>query len=165
MYAFEDRAKDRGLHGDELVRFRKHWTGRVLRRSQQWLRGVVARPLPPSDPVRKIAKYYLKHFDNLTRFVGRADLPLDNNQSEREFQRHAKLRFASLFAGSEEGAHRWATLFGVVRTAQKCNLDVLAYLTWVFERRGTHKKKFAMTAAELTPMAYRNAIASVEIAA
>ena len=111
--------------------------------------------LPPSDPVRKVASYYLRHFEDLTRFVDRADLPLDNNASEREFQRHAKLRHASLFAGSPEGGHRWATLLGVVRTAQKCGVDVQAYLTWLFERRGTHRRQFALPVAELTPMAYR----------
>ena len=78
-----------------------------------------------------------------------------NNISEREFQRHAKLRFASLFAGSPEGGHRWATLLGVVQTARKCDIDVFSYLTWMFERRGSHRHKFGMTAAELTPMAYR----------
>ena len=111
--------------------------------------------LPMSDPVRRVAAYYLKHFENLTRFVDRADLPLDNNAAEREFQRHAKLRHASLFAGSPEGAHRWATLLGVVRTAQKCDVDVQAYLTWMFERRGTHRRQFAVPVAELTPMAFK----------
>lgn len=105
---------------------------RVLHRSRQWLQGVAARDLPPSDssdPVGKVARYYLVHFDELTRFVDHVELPLDNNHSKREFQRHAKQRHASLFAGSSEGAHRWATLLGVVRTSQKRDLDVQAYLT------------------------------------
>ncbi|MBN2800319.1 MAG: transposase, partial [Deltaproteobacteria bacterium] len=70
--------------------------------------------------------------------VDNGNIPIDNNASEREFQRHAKLRYASLFAGSVEGAHRWATLLGVVSTAQKCGVDVEAYLAWVFDRRGSH---------------------------
>ena len=138
----------------------------MLKRFKQWLEGVVERISLPSDPVRKIAKYYLKHFAELTRFVDDpASLPLDNNAAEREFQRHAKLRQASLFAGSPEGGHRWAVLLGVVRTAQKCDLDVLAYLTWMFERRGSHRKEFGMTAAELTPAAYRDLGRSADLAA
>jgi hypothetical protein len=43
----------------------------------------------------------------------------------------------------------------VVRTAQKCDVDVMAYLTWLFERRGTHKQRFGLSAEKLTPMAYR----------
>lgn len=165
LYELEDEADHSGLAGGERVAFRQRNSRRVLRRFRQWLDGVVARPMPPSDPVHKIARYYLRHFDDLTRFVDHAELPLDNNAAEREFQRHAKLRQASLFAGSPEGGHRWATLLGVVRTAQKCDVDVFAYLTWMFERRGSHRKRFAMTAAELTPAAYRELACPGAIAA
>lgn len=162
LYELEDEADEQGLDGDERVAFRRTRSRRVLRRFRQWLDGVLARDLPPSDPVRKVAQYYVNHFEGLTRFVDHAELPLDNNAAEREFQRHAKLRQACLFAGSPEGGHRWATVFGVVRTAQKCGLDVLAYLTWLFERRGSHRGRFAMKAADLTPMAFRGLAAQAQ---
>lgn len=155
LYRFEDEADLLGLAGRERVAWRQRHSRPVLDRFRGWLQDVVTGPLPPSDPVRQIPQYYLRHFDDLTRFVDHAELPLDNNAAEREFQRHAKLRYASLFAGSPEGGHRWATLLGVVRTAQKCDVDVFGYLTWMFERRGSHRKRSGMTAAELTPMAYR----------
>ena len=165
LYDLEDQADLQGLRGEERTAFRQRRSRRVVRRFRQWLDGVRASSLPPSDPVRKLAEYYVKHFDDLTRFVDDGNLPIDNNAAEREFQRHAKLRHASLFAGSPEGGHRWATLFGVVRTAQKCEVDMLAYLTWMFERRGTHRKQFGMTAAELTPMAYRDLVNAAQLAA
>ena len=154
LYAVEDEAAALGLEGEARVAYRQR-SRRILTRFRQWLERVAARDLPPSDPIGKVARYYLRHFDDLTRFVDHAEIPLDNHASEREFQRHAKLRLACLFAGSADGGHRWATLFGVVRTAQKCNLDVQAYLTWMFERRGTHREHFGLRAAQLTPMAYR----------
>jgi hypothetical protein len=156
LYRFEDEANLLGLTGPDRVAWRHRHSRPVLDRFRAWLEDIVARPLPPSDPVRQISQYYLRHFDDLTRFVDHAELPLDNNAAEREFQRHAKLRYASLFAGSPEGGHRWATLLGIVRTAQKCDVDVFGYLNWMFERRGSHRKLFGMTAAELTPMAYRD---------
>jgi transposase len=155
LYTLEDEAEALGLVGDELVAFRRRRSRRVLRRLRAWCAGVVERFPLKSDALRQVAQYYLNHFDELTRFVDHAEIPLDNNASEREFQRHAKLRLASLFAGSPEGGHRWATLLGVVRTAQKCDVDVMAYLTWLFERRGTHKQRFGLSAEKLTPMAYR----------
>jgi len=155
LYDLEEQADNAALFGHDRLAFRQRRSRRVLRRFRQWLAGVLGRPLPPSDPVVKVAKYYVKHWNDLTRFVDHAMLPLDNNAAEREFQRHAKLRFASLFAGSPEGGHRWATLLGIVRTAQKCDVDVFGYLNWLFERRGSHRKTFGMSAAELTPMAYR----------
>ena len=165
LYELEAQAREAGLEDEDLLAFRQRRHARVLRRFKVWLEAVVARPLPPSDPVRKAAKYYLNHYEELTRFLIDPQLPLDNNASEREFQHHAKLRLQSLFAGSPEGAHRWATLLGVVRTAQKAKVDVLAYLTWLFERRGTHRHKFGLTAAELTPMAYRAQLKPVAAAA
>ena len=165
LYEVEELAAERGLAGDALVEFRRHWTRRVLRRFKVWLTGVVERNPLKTDPLRQAAQFYLNHFDDLTRFVDHAEIPLDNNASERNFQRHAKLRYASLFAGSAEGGHRWATLFGVVRTAQLCDVDVMAYLTWMFERRGTHKARFGMAASELTPMAYRDREQALPLAA
>ena len=68
-----------------------------------------------------------------------------------------KLRVNAEFAGSTEGAHRWATLLGVAITAKRLGVDVLAYLTWAIERLGTWKKVFNMRAADLTPEAYKRA--------
>ena len=159
LYELEDLAVARGLTGEQLREFRQRRSRRVLHRYRQWIDGVLAMDLPRTDPVRKVAQYTLNHWEGLTRFVDRPELALDNNVSEREFQRHAKLRYASLFAGSVAGAERWATLLGVVRTAQKCGVDVRAYLTWLFDHSGTHKDKLGRSPAELTPMAYRAYIA------
>jgi hypothetical protein len=155
LYALEDEARDEGLTGARLRAFRQSRSRAVLDRYRKWLIEVQARDLPPSDPVGKVVNYTLNHWDGLTRFVDDPELPLDNNVSEREFQRHAKLRQASLFAGSVAGAERWATLLGVVRTAQKCGLDVEAYLCWLFEHQGTHRKTLGRSPEQLTPMAYR----------
>ena len=166
LYELEHEADRLGLDEAQRIAFRQRRSRRVLYRFRQWLEGVGRLGLPPTDPVGKLARYYIRHWNDLTRFIDHpAVLPLDNNAAEREFQRHAKLRKACLFAGSAEGGHRWATLFGVVRTAQKCNLDVLAYLTWMFERRGSHRQQFAMTARQLTPMAYRHRLAAEPLAA
>jgi transposase len=156
LYDIEEEACKFGLEGENLRLYRQN--GRpILERFKAWLHRVAEGDLPVTDPVGRVARYYLRHWEGLTRFVDDPDLPIDNNAAEREFQRHAKLRLASLFAGSIEGAHRWATLLGVVRTAQKHDLDVQAYLTWVFERRGSHRARFGVSARALTPAAYKAA--------
>ena len=156
LYDREEQAKTKGLRGHPLTVWRVESLPHA-ERLKQWMTEVAECDLPPSDPVKKAARYYLNHIEGLTRFLSDPDLPIDNNEAEREFQRHAKLRLASLFAGSVEGAHRWATLLGVVRTAQKHGLDVQAYLTWLFERRGTHRHLFGLSACDLTPEAYKAA--------
>lgn len=79
---------------------------------------------------------------------------LVNSRTEREFQYVAKLRLNCLFAGGTEGAHRAAVLLGIVATCRRLKLDVEAYLTWVFVRVGTHRDKYGLSAADLTPAAY-----------
>jgi hypothetical protein len=158
MYRIEAEATELGLFGSDRTAYRQQHTRPIADAFRAWLTELTTSGLPPSDPVLKVARYYLKYFASLTRFIDDGCLPIDNNEAEREFQRHAKLRHASLFAGSVEGARRWAILLGVVRTAQKCGVDVEAYLKWVFERRGSHRKAFGMSAAELTPMAYRDLV-------
>ena len=154
LYKREALEKAKGPTGAEKAAWRQASRGdadALFARKTQVAEG----DLPPSDPVRKAAKCYLRHRDGLTRFLDDPALPIDNSAAEREFQRHAKLRLASLFAGSIEGAHRWATLLGIVRTAQKHDLHVQAYLTLLFERRATHRDRFGLAASELTPAAYR----------
>lgn len=153
MYAIERRAAAEGLTGDALLARRQLHTRPIVEKFKVWL--LAHQDLLPSDPLGKAVRYYLRHFDDLTRFVDDADIPIDNNPSERAFQDHARLRLNALFAGSAEGGRRWAILLGVVTTAQRLDLDVQAYLTWMFERRGTRKRAFGLTAAQLTPAAYK----------
>jgi hypothetical protein len=101
--------------------------------------------------------YYRRHWAALTRFLDDPELPLDNSKTEREFQLVAKLRLNCLFAGGTEGAHRAAVLLGISATCRRLKIDLQRYLTWVFERNGTHRHKYLLSAAELTPAAYKAA--------
>ncbi len=153
MYAVERAAAADHLSGAALLARRQVQTRPIVEAFKAWLE--THKGLLPTDPLGKVIRYYLRHFDDLTRFVGDADIPIDNNPSERAFQDHARLRLNSLFAGSEEGGRRWALLLGVVTTAQRHDLDVQAYLTWMFERRGTRRQEYGLAAAQLTPAAYK----------
>jgi len=85
--------------------------------------------------------------------------PIDNSPTEGEFQNVAKLRLNMLFAGSTEGAHRACTLLGIVATCRAQGIAVQAYLTWAFERLGTHRDVFALPLHEMTPAAFKKTIA------
>ena len=153
MYEIERRALSEGLIGQPLRVRRQEQIRPIATTFRVWL--TEHEKLLPSDLLGKAVRYYIRHFDDLTRFIDDPDIPIDNNPSERAFQDHAKLRLNALFAGSPEGGRRWAILPGVVTTAKRHGLDVQAYLTWLFERRGTWKKRFGMSIADLTPAAYK----------
>jgi hypothetical protein len=155
MYAVERKAAAEGLVGADLLERRQTQTRPIVEAFRLWLQAQDKPDLLPSDPFGKVVRYYIKHFDDLTRFVDDADIPIDNNPSERAFQDLARMRYNSLFAGSPEGGHRWAILLGIVTTAKRHGIDVQAYLTWMFERRGTARARYGLEPPDLTPAAYK----------
>ena len=161
MYEVEAEARRLGLGEEDLAALRQRKTRPIADQFKQWLE-LVEPTLLRSDPLGKAVRYYLNQYNELTYFIDHAEIPIDNNGCERLFQNHAKLRFNSLFAGSVEGGHRWATLAGIIATAHKVGVDVFAYLIWAFERLGTHRKQFGLSAEQLTPMAYKQSLLDVE---
>ncbi len=150
----EARARDQGLVGEDLLRWRQERIAPVFDAFALW-RDAVLPTLVPDEQLAKALRYYVNHWAALTHFLSNPDVPMDNSGSERHFQRVAKLRHACLFAGGTEGAHAMATLMGLAATCRLQGVDPQAWFTWALERRGTHADLFALTAEQLTPAAYK----------
>ena len=159
IYIAEGKARERQLKGNELRAWRQEHVPPLMKDLRAWM-DAVEPTLLPDEALAKTIRYYRNHWDALFRFVDHPEIPIDNSASEREFQNVAKLRHAMLFAGSAEGAHRAATLLGIVGTCRAIGVDPFGYLVWAFERRGTHKAAFELTAAETTPAAYKAELAA-----
>lgn len=157
FFDVEADARERGLVSDDLVAWRRVRGAPILAEFRRWSDAVYP-TLLPDDPLAKVIRYYRKHWTELTVCLDHP-VRIDNSGSERLFQPVAKLRHNCLFAGAPEGGHRSAVLLGIAATCQRLDVDLEAYLTWVFVRRGTHKKKFELSAAELTPAAYKRSLA------
>jgi transposase len=153
IFVAEAEAQKRGLTGDALRAWRKEKVPPIQANFLRWM-DAVEPTLTPSDPLAAAIRYYRNHWEALFRFVDHPDIPLDNSASEREFQHVAKVKLNSLFAGSTEGAHRAATLLGIVATCRCLGVDPLAYLAWALTRLGTHRDLFGLRPADLTPAAY-----------
>lgn len=153
-FAAEAKARKAGLTGDALRDWRQAKIRPIFDDLRRWMTAVLP-TLIPDDKLAGTLRYYDNHWAALTRFLDCPEIPIDNSASEREFQTVAKARLAWLFAGGTEGAHSAATLLGIVATARNLGVDIQAYLTWAFERLGTHRSHFGLRAAELTPAAYK----------
>jgi transposase len=158
MYVAEEDARNRGLIGDALLAHRQARIRPLLDDFAKWL-AAVEPTLLPSDLLRTAVAYYRKHWAALTRFVDDPAVPIDNSPTEREFQNVAKLRLNALFAGSTEGAHRACVLLGIIATCRAVGVPCQAYLTWAFERLGTHRDRFGLAAEQLTPAAFKTTLA------
>lgn len=158
MYAAENKAQDLGLRGHELREHRQRHIRPIVRDFERWL-DAVHPTLLPSDPLVDATRYYKNHRDALFRFIEDPLVPIDNSPTEREFQNVAKLRLNMLFAGSTEGAHRACVLLGIVATCRALRVPAQAYLTWAFERLGTHRDVFDLPLVDMTPAAFKMSLA------
>lgn len=154
MYAHEEEAQRLGLVGDALVQHRRRFIRPLAEQLKKWC-AAVAPTLLPSEPLMVAVRYYQRHHEALFRFIDDANVPIDNSATEREFQNVAKLRLNALFAGSTEGAHRACVLLGIVATCRPLGVPVQAYLSWAFERLGTHRDVFGLPLEAMTPAAFK----------
>ncbi|MBK7857428.1 MAG: IS66 family transposase [Archangiaceae bacterium] len=129
----------------------------VAEQLERWCH-VVAPTLLPSEPLMAAVRYYQRHSQALFRFIDDAQVHIDNSATEREFQNVAKLRLNVLFAGSTEGAHRACVLLGIIATCRAIGAPAQAYLTWAFERLGTHRDLFKLPLEGMTPAAYKKTL-------
>ena len=159
MYVEETRAQELGLTGDALLAHRRSFIRPVTEQLERWV-DAVAPTLLPSEQLMTAVRYYQNHKAALFRFIDDANAPIDNSATEREFQNVAKLRLNMLFAGSTEGAHRACVLLGIIATCRTVGVPVQAYLTWAFERLGTHREVFGLSLGEMTPAAFKNSLAA-----
>lgn len=157
MYVHEARAHELGLVGDALVEHRRRLIRPLAEQLKKWC-AAVAPTLLPSEPLTTAVRYYQRHHEALFRFIDNANVPIDNSATEREFQNVAKLRLNVLFAGSTEGAHRACVLLGIVATCRTLGVPVQAYLTWAFERLGTHRDVYALPLEAMTPAAFKKTL-------
>jgi transposase len=159
MFDEEADAKTQGLTGEALCAWRQSRIRPLYEQFRVWI-DAVKPTLLPSDALAKVLQYYINHWKPLTAFLDNADVPIDNSGSERHFQAVAKLRLNSMFAGGTEGAHRATVLLGIAATCRLVGVDLHAYLTWVFIRAGTHRARYNLAPAELTPDAYKRTLAA-----
>ena len=87
---------------------------------------------PPGGEYRRACNYLIKHEAALHRFLDDGALPLDNNEAERAVRGVAQGRRNWLFAGSDAGAERAATLYAILTTCKLNGVNPWTYLRDVF---------------------------------
>jgi transposase len=102
-----------------------------------WLNDQKDRHLPQS-PAGKAIAYALGQWPYLQVFLGRIDVPPDNNKSERLLRVLARGRSSYLFVGHDEAGQNLAMLMSLVATAEACGKNPQAYLADVLLRVQTH---------------------------
>lgn len=153
LYRIERRAREEGVTGPALVELRCGEPLRILGVLADAMGTMQAGVLPKSGFGRALA-YALDQWPSIQRYTEIAEAELDNNGVESAIRPVALGRRNWLFAGSESGGERAATLFTLVTTCKRLVVDPQAYLADVIARIGDHKLS---QIRELTPRAWRDA--------
>ncbi len=98
-----------------------------------WLENELAR-IPGRGVLAEAIRYTLARWGELSRFLDNGRIEIDNNPVERAIRPVALGRKNHLFAGSDGGGVRWATVCSLIATAKLNNVEPFAYLKDVLER-------------------------------
>ncbi len=123
----------RGLSADQRGATRQLRAKPILDELHAWLISTLATVSGKSDLAGAI-RYALSRWPALTLYCNDGRVEIDNNAVKRAIRAVALGRKNYLFAGSDAGGHRAATMYSLLGTAKLNGVDPEAYLTWVLER-------------------------------
>ena len=90
------------------------------------------------NDLAKAMDYMLKRWDAFARFLDDGRICLSNNAAERALRGIALGRKSWLFAGSDRGGARAATMYSLIVTAKMNDVDPQAWLADVLARIADH---------------------------
>lgn len=131
LYAIEEGI--RGRTAEERRQVRNAQTRRLVEAMKPWLKMELGR-IPPGGGLAEAIRYALARWPALCRFLDDGRIELDTNTVERAIRPIALGRKNHLFAGSDGGGQRWATVCTLIATAKLNNVEPYAYLKDVLER-------------------------------
>jgi transposase len=135
LYAIESEI--RGRPPKERQEVRQARARPLLESLREWLESCLTRLSRKSDTTAAV-KYALGLWEALVRYADDGRLEIDNNAAERALRVVALGRKNYLFAGSDAGGERAATLYSLMGTAKLNGLDPETYLRDVLSRIADH---------------------------
>jgi transposase len=133
-------AVERGINGltaAERHAARQARVAPLVHALEGWMRGERGK-LSRHAEVAKAMDYMLKRWAAFTRFLDDGRICLTNNAAERELRGVALGRKAWLFAGSNRGGERAASMYSLIATAKLNDVDPRAWLADVLARIADH---------------------------
>jgi len=142
LYDVEKQAKESAEKAPaELAsaryRLRQEFAVPRLAEFRAWLESQQAErggPVLPKSPMGQAIQYAFNQWEALCVYTTDGRLNIDNNASENALRRVAVGRKNWLFAGSDNGGHTAATLFSLIATCQRHQVEPMAYLRDVLTR-------------------------------
>ena len=131
LYAIEKAIN--GRTSEERQTVRNDRSRPLVAAMKPWLETELGR-IPGRGGLAEAIRYALSRWTALCRFLDDGRVDLDNNPVERAIRPVALGRKNHLFAGSDGGGARWATVCSLIATAKLNGVEPFAYLRDVLQR-------------------------------
>jgi transposase len=131
LYAIETTIRSQAAAARQKVRQTRSLP--VVEAMKSWLEAQLGH-IPPRGALAEAIRYALTRWHALGTFLDDGRVELDTNTVERAIRPIALGRKNHLFAGSDGGARRWATVVSLIATAKLNDVEPFAYLKDVLER-------------------------------
>jgi len=90
--------------------------------------------LSPRGAVAELIRYPLNHWSGLEQYLSDGRIEIDNNTVERSMRPIKLSAKNSLFAGSDEGADKWAAAASLIETCKLNGVNPQTYFTDLLTR-------------------------------
>jgi transposase len=131
LYRIE--AEIRGRCADERKAERQARSRSIIEAMKPWLERELNR-IPGRGKLAEAIRYALSRWSALCRFLDDGRVDLDTNPVERAIRPVTLGRKNHLFAGSDSGGTRWATVSSLIQTCKLNGVEPYAYLSDVMSR-------------------------------
>src|SRR5215467_2458494 len=135
LYGIEEQI--RGKPPDQRRDVRQVEAKPLVDSLRQWFEATLSKLSRKSETTVAI-RYALSRWSALTRYIEDGHIEIDNNAAERSLRGVALGRKNYLFAGSDRGGERAATIYSLIGSAKLNGLDPEAYLREVLTRIADH---------------------------
>lgn len=135
LYGIEEQI--RGRPPEQRREVRRTQAQALLDSLRQWFEATLSKLSRKSETTAAI-RYALVRWDALVRYIEDGHIEIDNNAAERSLRGVALGRKNYLFAGSDAGGERAATIYSLIGSAKLNGLDPEAYLREVLSRIADH---------------------------
>lgn len=93
--------------------------------------------VPEDTPTYEAMTYLLRHYEELTAYLGIAGMPIDNNDTEREIRAMVMGRKAYLYCRTEESCQRAAMMYSLLGACKVLGKDPERWLAHTLKHIGS----------------------------
>jgi hypothetical protein len=157
LFAIERQAVEAELASKDVHTLRQKKSRPVLAVIEQEL-AALRGASSASGSLAKAVTYLANQWPTLVHFLDDGRVPIHNNACENAIRRIAVGRKNWLFAGSLRGGQAAATIYSLIESCRRVDVDPFLYLHDVLVRVCTHS---ASRVHELVPAAWKERFAAV----